>query len=178
MLLSFSLRLQGISIYHYHAVTCPPVMYRKISISLMFSDTPNEGIIRNFDVKITTNLRKLLEEEFPSGLQLNELYAAYEVSLNRLSDSISYWWLTSWLNNFFSHYLITLPLNSNPITRMLRDSYPFGVFFFLSFFIFLLMQKIKILYLTLLRVELAVFNINHSVDSKSKETDILVESWR
>ncbi|XP_045117104.1 uncharacterized protein LOC123507886 isoform X2 [Portunus trituberculatus] len=40
--------------------------------------TPSEGMSRSFDTQTTMNLRKLLEEEFPFGLELNELYAAYE----------------------------------------------------------------------------------------------------
>lgn len=32
------------------------------------------------DARALMNLRQLLEEEFPSGLRLDELYAAYEVS--------------------------------------------------------------------------------------------------
>ncbi|KAK8380447.1 hypothetical protein O3P69_016790 [Scylla paramamosain] len=42
------------------------------------TNTPAEGMSRSFDVTTAMNLRQLLEEEFPCGLKLNELYAAYE----------------------------------------------------------------------------------------------------
>ena len=53
--------------------------------SLLLSDTTStEGMSRSFDIKTAMNLRKLLVEEFPFGLVVNELYAAYEVSAQRL----------------------------------------------------------------------------------------------
>lgn len=117
------MEVQGIAVHQCHAIIC---YVKQDSFSLMLPDTPTEEMSRTFDVNTAMNLRKLLEEEFPFGLELNELYGAYEVSVQRLLVHINGY---SYLLFVILFYFFTNDLAMHMLIYNIMPSVP-------SFFLF------------------------------------------